>query len=130
MIHLKYAHGQDNYYVCPVDNCKRTYSTKCAFKYHLTTIHNLFQKSDEKTVKALNENIGNGNVTYDDVPCSSENVNKSQTQSTSLITSPSSEFEAALRLSVQNYLAELYGNLNLPRATIQKLIQSVVVFEQ
>lgn len=123
IFHLETAHKIDNYFVCPYQNCKRTYDKKSRFKNHLT----MCSASNIETNSCINARKSVMADHVDDTVLQNSNdVNKNCDTTKNIDGNHENEaFIDSVKSYLNIFMCKLYSHESLPRSLIQILIESV-----
>lgn len=131
IFHLETKHKIYNYYVCPLQNCDRTYNQKNRFKQHLAVCYNSNSFEQNLCLDRQNTNVSEPEISgktksnendkhkNDDTPIENEETNKS-----------SNNFKETVESFMELFLCNLYNIVSLPRSLIQtfvELMKSLVI---
>lgn len=136
IMHITYFHNKNNYFMCPINNCRRLYSNKADLKKHVERKHNApssffetrgTQKQSER-VNYLAQNSCNSNDKHEILQNS--NNSESITEGTNIekIKKNLTEVRTLLSNVLPLFISKFYENLKLNRSMIQMIIIELEVF--
>jgi hypothetical protein len=132
VFHLKLIHSITNHFVCPIENCHRTYDTKYNLKDHLFDFHKLLKerKLDSNEVVPLRPQVvPSQSVTVSTLPQQDKvNSDIKETRSTYNVSCNVDDklldIQNGLNSGILGLIVNLYSALAIPRSKVKDIITS------
>lgn len=126
IIHLEYVHKMSTY-LCPVQNCKRSFQRKDSFRLHITQKH--FSRHNSLKLDKCPEQSGENSSfesTKEYNKSTKENVTDSKSENLlDTIKHKINDLIVTFKRAVEIFVSKLYANISLTRSFVQNIIDMI-----